>query len=325
MAKINKTATIIIRVTVSIALISFLIYRNLDNFMVIGQQARELDLYYLGIAVFLYFLGIAIMVFRWGILLQAQGIHIYRPFLLQSIMIGFLYNNILPTTVGGDAYRVYDLHKNKNVAATKTTSTVVLERFIGIVTGLVYLLASFAFGMYHMLDFNMLVSMLVFLGAMFLVVAILINPYFFKVDLLFKKFRLLRKVRPKLSSFREIMLSYRSKKSHFFISCLYSFIMQFFFILAYWSVSTSMGLGIRLSAFVFMVQVVSIVSNIPITVGGIGIRENALAFLLVTFGTTQGEAALFSFIILFIILFNAMLGGLVYLAKNIFYRSKGVI
>ncbi len=306
-------------------LISFLVYRNLDNLVAMVQQARQLDLFYLVLAVFFYILGIAGIVFRWGILLQAQDIHIFRPFLLQSVFIGFFYNNILPTTVGGDAYRVYDLAKNKDIAATKTTSTVVLERFVGILTGLIYLLGSFVFGMYAMLSRGMVISMVVFIAVMGLVVAILVNPYFFKLDRLFDRFRLLKKIRPKLSTFREIILSYRDKKAHFFLCCLYSFIMQFFFILAHWSVSLSMGLEVSLPAFVFMVQVVSIVSNIPITVGGIGVRENALAFLLAAFGTTQSQAALFSFIILFIILFNALLGGLVYLAKNLFYKSKGVI
>ncbi len=325
MARINKTLSTIIRVVVSVGLISFLVYRNADNLRTMLMEARELDIFFLSAAVVSYFLAISGGVFRWDILLKAQDIHIRKPFLHQSILIGFFYNNILPTTVGGDAYRVYDLAKNKDVGAPKTSSTVVLERFVGILTGLIYLLASFAFGMHAILSLNMVISLLAFIAAMVMVIIILINPYFFRLDRLFERFRLLKRIKPKLSAFRGIILSYRNRKKQFFICCLYSFIMQFFFILAYWAVSTSMGLAIRLPAFVFMVQVVSIVANIPITIGGIGVRENALAFLLVALGTTRSQAALFSFIILFIILFNAMLGGLVYIAKNLFYRSKGVI
>jgi len=39
----------------------------------------------------------------------------------------------------------------------------------------------------------------------------------------------------------------------------------------------------------------------------------------------ESQATLFSFIILFIILFNGLLGGIVYLFKNVFYKSKGII
>ncbi len=69
----------------------------------------------------------------------------------------------------------------------------------------------------------------------------------------------------------------------------------------------------------------SIVASIPIAIGGIGLRENALAFLVALFGASESQAALFSFLILFIILFNALLGGLVYLAKNKYFKSRGVI
>ncbi|MGM0365706.1 MAG: lysylphosphatidylglycerol synthase transmembrane domain-containing protein [Actinomycetota bacterium] len=325
MAKINKAVGTAIRLGVSVGLITFLIVRNLDNFRAIAQQARQLDLFYLGLALFLYFLGIAGMVFRWGILLKAQSIYINRFFLLQAVMIGFFYNNILPTSVGGDAYRVYDLDKNKGITATKTVSTVVLERSIGSVTGAIFLLFSFSFGMYAVLSPNMVISLIIVFVFMFLLLAILINPYVFKVDRLFEKFRLLRKVRPKVRSFREIVLSYKGKKTHLLICFAYSLIIQLFLITSYWFVSRSQGLSIDFSAFLFVVPFTSIVASIPITIGGIGIRENALAFLVETFGATESQAALFSFIILFIILFNALLGGLVYLIKNIFFKTKGVI
>jgi len=325
MANINKALGTAIRIGVSISLITFLIVRNLDNFRAIAEQIRELNIFYLVMAVFFYFLGITGMVFRWGILLKAQGIYINRFFLLQSVMIGFFYNNILPTSVGGDVYRVYDLGKNKNIAATKTVSTVVLERSMGGITGVIFLLFSFIFGMYALLSLNMVISLIIVFVFMVLLLAILINPYFFKVDVLFEKFRLLKKIRPKVRSFREIVIGYKDKKLHLLICFTYSLAIQLFIIASYWLVSNSQDLGIGFSAFLFIVPFTSLVASIPITIGGIGLRENALAFLVATFGAAESQSALFSFIVLFIILFNAVLGGLVYLIKNIFYKSKGVI
>lgn len=56
-----------------------------------------------------------------------------------------------------------------------------------------------------------------------------------------------------------------------------------------------------------------------------GIRENALVYALENFGVGRADATLFSFIVLSIILFNALAGGLIYLFKNVFYRSRGLI
>ena len=76
---------------------------------------------------------------------------------------------------------------------------------------------------------------------------------------------------------------------------------------------------------VFTLPFVSLASSVPITIGGMGIRENALVFAIENFGISRADATLFSFIVLSIILFNALIGGLAYLLKNIFYRSKGII
>ncbi len=325
MPKINKAAANTLRIAVSLSLIGFLVYRNWGNFRAIMEEARHIDIFFISLAVFLYFLGVAGMVYRWGILLQGCRIKIFKPFLLQAVMIGFFYNNILPTSVGGDAYRVYDLHKNKGVDVNTGISTVVLERVMGSVTGALFLFFSFLFGMYKILNFNMVLSLIIVFVLGGLLMAILINPYVFKVDVLFKKFRLLRKIRPKVKTFRETVISYRDKRKHLLTCFIYSTIIQLFIIASYYFASRSIGLGITFAKFFFVVPFTSIVASIPITIGGIGLRENALAYLMILLGANESRAALFSFLVLFMILFNGVAGGLVYLFKNIFYKSKGII
>ena len=108
-----------VRIIVSIALLSFLIYRNRENFESILNTLKNLDIRFLAIAIILYSIGISFIVFRWGILLQAHGFRIFRPFLWQSAFIGWFFNMLLPTGVGGDFYRVYDLYENKGVPMDK--------------------------------------------------------------------------------------------------------------------------------------------------------------------------------------------------------------
>jgi hypothetical protein len=84
-------------------------------------------------------------------------------------------------------------------------------------------------------------------------------------------------------------------------------------------------MGIQFRMMVFTLPFVQVASSVPIAIGGMGIRENAAVFALESFGAARSDATLFSFIILSIFLFNALLGGLVYVVKNIFYKSKGLI
>jgi len=100
---------------------------------------------------------------------------------------------------------------------------------------------------------------------------------------------------------------------------------QGFFLLSYYLISVSLNMKIAFYIFIFIIPFVSIVSSIPISIGGIGIRENALVFVLAVFGAVQSGAMLFSLILLAIILIIGFTGGIVYLVKNLTGRSKGFI
>ena len=314
-----------VRIFVSLALMSFLIYRNRGNFSSILDTLKMLDARFLTIAVILYFIGISFIVFRWGTLLKAHGYNVSGPFLWQSAFIGWFYNMLLPTGVGGDFYRIYDLHENKGVPMNENISAVVIERIIGTFTGITLLIISFFLGMFSYLPRNIIITLLSILGVSLGFFIVLFFPRFFKVDVALRKMRFLSKIRPRLREFHEILLSYKKRMKFVFTSYFYSLILQMLFISSYYFISLSMGMKITYSMMMFTLPFAQIVTSIPISIGGIGIRENATVFVLESFGASTGDATLFSFIVLSIILLNALIGGLVYILKNIFYKSKGVI
>ncbi len=321
----NKKIANIIRIVVSLSLLSFLIYRNKDNFESIIDKLKDLNVTFLVIAVLLYTLALACIPLRWGILLKAHNYYISGSFLLQSAFIGFFYNNLLPTSIGGDFYRVYDLYKNKNVPINENISAVVMERVIGNITGITYFIFSFAFGIFGYLTRGTKIGLAISLFVILFFFTLLFRPRLFKIHVLLARYRIFSKIRPKLKSFHQILVSYRYKIKHLSISFFYSLLLQLIFIISYYFVSLSLGLDLKFYMFIFAVPFASLAASIPISIGGIGIRENAIVFAVMSFGVVESQATLFSFIILFIILFNGLLGGIVYLFKNIFYRSRGII
>lgn len=314
-----------IRIFTSLALMSFLIYRNRGNFSNILDTLKTMDVRFLIIAVVLYFTGISFIVFRWGILLKAHSYNISRPFLWQSVFIGWFYNMLLPTGVGGDFYRIYDLHENKGVPMNENISAVVIERITGTFTGIILFIISFFLGIFAHLPENIIIILLAILGATLGFFMVLFFPRFFKIDVVLRKIRFFSKIRPKLREFHEILLSYRKRMKFVFTACFYSLIIQTLFITSYYFVSLSMGMKTTYGMMVFVLPFASIVTSLPIAIGGMGIRENATVFILESFGASITDATLFAFIVLSIILVNALIGGLVYILKNIFYRSKGII
>ena len=84
------------------------------------------------VAFLLHFVGFYISALRWRLLLKTQGVKSSVPFLIQSYMVSVFFNNLLPSTVGGDAIRVYDswrLGKNK----ANALAVVFVDRFLGLV------------------------------------------------------------------------------------------------------------------------------------------------------------------------------------------------
>jgi hypothetical protein len=77
--------------------------------------------------------------------------------------------------------------------------------------------------------------------------------------------------------------------------------------------------------FLFLVAVIFVFTGIPISIGGLGVRENTIVFILTRFGVSNNEAVIYSFLVLFMYIFAAFLGGITYLLKNIFYKSKTFI
>jgi hypothetical protein len=84
-------------------------------------------------------------------------------------------------------------------------------------------------------------------------------------------------------------------------------------------------MGLSYKSMVFTLPFVQVASSVPIAIGGMGIRENAIVFALESFGASRSDATLFSFIVLALILVNALAGGLIYVIKNIVYKSKGLV
>ena len=175
-----------LRIFLSIIFIAFLILKNLKNFTQIYNSLINVRTSFLSLAVLIYLLSLLAESIQWDILLRAQEIKVSQLFLFQSMMIGFFYNNILPSNIGGDLYRVLDVSKNKKASLGKNISAIFLQRFFGLISITLYFLVS-SFATFKILG-NSVIVISVFLAIAFLLFLMIINPRFFKIDRFFARF-----------------------------------------------------------------------------------------------------------------------------------------
>ena len=127
--KINKKHILVfLRVSLSIILLGTLIWfcKPAETWKVM----RSASLPNLSGALLLYILSMFIVAYRWKILLKVRNINIGMFRLTKFYLIGFFFNNFLPSSIGGDVSRIINL-SSKNVPASISFSSVFVERLIG--------------------------------------------------------------------------------------------------------------------------------------------------------------------------------------------------
>lgn len=82
---------------------------------------------------------------RWQAILEALGYSLHSRLLVGSVFLGFLFNQLLPTAVGGDVLRAWRAHK-LGVPVATTIHSLVIDRASGVlvVIGAVLVLLPFA-------------------------------------------------------------------------------------------------------------------------------------------------------------------------------------
>src|SRR5690348_1662794 len=85
------------------------------------------------------------MAWRWQRLLAARGVHDSLRRLVRTYFVGYAAGQVLPTSLGGDASRIYETIRRHEGAGGAAAGTVLLERALGGVATLV--LAAVGFGL----------------------------------------------------------------------------------------------------------------------------------------------------------------------------------
>jgi uncharacterized membrane protein YbhN (UPF0104 family) len=195
--------------------------------------------------------------------------------ILKDVFIANLLNTILPIG-SGEIYRIKSLAGNKQLIA-KSAALVTLDRFLGIVAiltiGIIAVL--FSADYFKSYNFSIFIYLLIGLFFFFVLAGIFLN----KMQL---KNRFLRDVK----IFFTFMYEHPRKAAGLY---LYSISIIAISILSIFFVSRSLDWKIGVLDFFLFYPFVLVVSSIPISIGGLGVREvaNIAAFGLVGVSKAQ--------------------------------------
>lgn len=278
------------------------------------QVARSANGYVLVGAFVFYILTIPFVSSRWWLLLKSQKAKVPFPQVVSLYFIGFFFNNFLPTSIGGDIYRVWGASLESGKRAISAAS-VVVERLLG-------LLAVSALALLAMMVVRQVADAsistfvwIVFVG-MLLLLALFFSQVIFKFLIVLTRKISLWGLGQKLMRFYEAVKLYRQQKwtliQVFFLSVAYQLSIVFFSYL----VGRALGLGIAWHYFILFVPVTVIMSWLPISINGVGVRETGYVLLLSKIGHSSSEALTLSLLIYGLSVVASLVGGVLYLLRG---------
>lgn len=248
---------------------------------------------------------------RWWILLTNIGVRIGFRDVLSSSFLGIFFNNFLPTGMGGDVVRV--LHLNfRGLRAKELVSAAIADRIIGLVSILIMGAASTFLSPNIRLSNGIKISLAALtIGSIAGLVLFFAAPFVKAIRGLATRYDYTR-VRSFVLESLSLCQSFRSRPRAVISAFGLTFVMQSIVVLIYYALSTSIGIGLPMSIYFAIVPAVFLAANIPISIGGLGVREGALIALMVSASTNQQLAITLSILYLTVLWMASLPGVFVF-------------
>jgi uncharacterized protein (TIRG00374 family) len=230
------------------------------------------------------------MAWRWQRLLAARGVHDSLSWLVRAYFVGYAAGQVLPTSLGGDASRIYETSRRHEGAGGAAAGTVLLERALGGTATLVLAAVGFALavGNYDLGGY-------LWVELAFVVVAVLTGLTLFStrlqplLQLLRPLLRALRVERP----LREVYIalhSFRANARLLVAMFALTLVVQAVRVLAIWCAGKAVGVELSPRPYYVMGPLLFLVMLVPFTVNGLAVRESFFVSFLGTLGISADHA-----------------------------------
>jgi uncharacterized protein (TIRG00374 family) len=263
------------------------------------------------IALLLSLSGVPVRAYRWGSLVWALGVRASWWRLVGLWFVGSFFNLFLPTGLGGDAVKMYELSReNRRTAAA--ISSVVVDRFLGLFVLFAMALLALAGG-YERVTFQIrLLVSLVFVGCVVGVVLVLQRTWLeawgrkLGLNRLLGRVRILDELWDSLHMYGTWPLLRATAASVVFNLTL---------ILGVYFLGLAVGIDLSLWYYFLFVPIISVLLMVP-SVGGLGVREGAYVFLFSQVVDREYAVAL-AFAYDLTLLASGLIGATIYLIQSV--------
>jgi uncharacterized membrane protein YbhN (UPF0104 family) len=290
------------KLAVSLSLLLYLV--SIVDIRAMLSRFANIEIGFLVIAFFVSITCVSLSALKWKLILSCDGVDRSYPFLWRLYYIGNFFSLFLPSSIGGDVYRVYAVSAEDKKYA-KTTSSVLFDR----ISGLFALLSISLFGYLSLpgrrYDYLLLAIYALGIASFYFCTSELCINAFRKLD---KK--IVRHISTLLLSFR----SYRLDSLQLAKILGIAFFFQFLIVLNVKLYTLALSIDIPMSQLIVIVPLIFLTEVLPISINGAGVRDSAFVFFFVMIGHTKEEGLAVGLLLIIMRYIGGLVGGSVLVA-----------
>ena len=249
---------------------------------------------------------------RWRLILRSFEVRMGFLPLLKLALIGSFFNLFLPTGIGGDFIRGFYLARNVGRGVSSILTTILLERSSGLCALLLIGTISSALSGLEISGFPAVYLFLILLTGYTLINLLLFLPWIHtQIDLLLKRWGF-DSLAARMELIYQGLQALRRDGKTLGGSLVLSLIVQFNSILIVWILAQAIGATASFSTFLIFIPLINLTLMIPLTIGGIGLREGAYYLLFAQVGLPAEMSVTLSLMTYLVLLLAGLSGALFY-------------
>jgi uncharacterized protein (TIRG00374 family) len=253
---------------------------------------------------------------QWWMLLKAGGVRIAFRQTLHFYYVGLFFNNFFISNLGGDVFRMVDIQRYSN-DGTAAVSTVFLDRVMGLLlmSGLAVLASPFLL-IRQTADFKFFPLLSMLIAGWTLVLLALFSKRFVRPFVWLVTRITPEKLHLKGRAIYQQIYDFGRQRSFFIRVLLISLCVQSARIFTHYLLGRSLGLDVSPLYFFLFIPIVAIMASLPVSIGGLGMREQSAVILFGTVGMAAQDATVMAFLSYLVAIITSIPGGLLFIVRN---------
>jgi uncharacterized protein (TIRG00374 family) len=309
-----RYAGLFIRIIISVVLLYWILSQV--DFSRLAGMILDTHPIPLVVSLLLYFMGVIVIgAHRWRLLLSSQGVPVPFGYLVRSYMVALFFNNVLPTNIGGDVFRIKDAARYTD-SKTLSSAIIFVDRLIGFAGLFALALGAVVFGGEIVRSLPGLDWLWIgLLGITAMIMVVLVVPEVVNWGL--KPLHRLKSewVTKRVGVVTSALFQFRRQVPALFRALGISLLIQGSIVFFYFLVAQAMEIPLPLDYCFLITPLVLVVQLFP-SINGFGVRESAFVFFFRTIGLSAEQAVSLSFVSTGVIIALSLLGGIIYATRS---------